>query len=115
MALKYAFRMLVKDPWFTIVAVVALALGIGVNSTVFTFVNAVLLRGLPFPNADQIVHLNSRNTTEGDSDAVSYPDFRDWRANSRTLASLAAYRQTPMNRQTMTRRSFSAIASLGVV
>ena len=58
MSLKYAIRMLRKDPWFTLVAVVALGLGIGVNSTVFTFVNAVLLRGLPFPNADQIVHVN---------------------------------------------------------
>jgi putative ABC transport system permease protein len=97
MHLKYAFRMLVKDPWFTLVAVLALALGIGVNSTVFTFVNAVLLRGLPFPNADQIVHLNSRNTTEGNSQGVSYPDFRDWRANARTFSSLAAYQQTTMN------------------
>jgi putative ABC transport system permease protein len=97
MHLKYAFRMLAKDPWFTLVAVLALALGIGVNSTVFTFVNAVLLRGLPFPNADQIVHLNSRNTTEGNSQGVSYPDFRDWRANARTFSSLAAYQQTTMN------------------
>ena len=97
MHFKYAFRMLVKDPWFTLVAVVALALGIGVNSTVFTFVNAVLLRGLPFPNADQIVHLNSRNTTEGNSQGVSYPDFQDWRANARTFSSLAAYTQQTMN------------------
>src|SRR6185436_237221 len=97
MHLKYAFRMLIKDPWFTLIAVVALGLGIGVNSTVFTFVNAVLLRGLPFPNADQIVHLNSRNTTEGNSQGVSYPDFLDWRANTRTLSSLAAYQQTAMN------------------
>jgi putative ABC transport system permease protein len=97
MHLKYAFRMLVKDPWFTLVAVLALGLGIGVNSTVFTFVNAVLLRGLPFPNSDQIVHLTSRNTAEGNTDAVSYPDFLDWRAQARSLSSLAAYRQTPMN------------------
>src|SRR5262245_24523442 len=97
MHLKYAVRMLVKDPWFTLVAVVALGLGIGVNSTVFTFVNAVLLRGLPFPNADQIVHLNGRNTAEGHSDAVSYPDFLDWRAQARTVSSLAAYQQTAMN------------------
>jgi predicted permease len=97
MHLKYAFRMLVKDPWFTLVAVLAVALGIGVNSTVFTFVNAVLVRGLPFPNADQIVHLNSRNTTEGDTQGVSYPDFQDWRANARTFSSLAAYQQTTMN------------------
>jgi predicted permease len=97
MNLKYAFRMLVKDPWFTLIAVVALGLGIGVNSTVFTFVNAVLLRGLPFPNADQIVHLNGRNTAEGHSDGVSYPDFLDWRAQARTLSSLAAYQQMTMN------------------
>ncbi len=97
MHLKYAFRTLMKDPWFTLVAVLALALGIGVNSTVFTFVNAVLLRGLPFPNADQIVHLTSRNTAEGNSEGVSYPDFQDWRANARTFASLAAYQQTTMN------------------
>ncbi len=97
MNLKYAFRMLVKDPWFTLVAVVALGLGIGVNSTVFTFVNAVLLRGLPFPNADQIVHLNSRNTAEGNGQGVSYPDFLDWRAQARTFSSLAAYQPTPVN------------------
>jgi predicted permease len=97
MHLKYALRMLIKDPWFTLVAVLALGLGIGVNSTVFTFVNAVLLRGLPFPNADQIVHLNVRNTAEGNSQGVSYPDFQDWRANARTFSSLAAYQQTTMN------------------
>jgi hypothetical protein len=96
MHLKYAFRMLIKDPWFTLVAVVALALGIGVNSTVFTFVNAVLLRGLPFPNSDQIVHLNSRNTAEGNSQGVSYPDFQDWRT-ARSFSSLAAYQQVALN------------------
>ena len=97
MSLKYAIRMLRKDPWFTLVAVVALGLGIGVNSTVFTFVNAVLLRGLPFPNADQNVHVNGRNTAEGNSQGVSYPDFVDWRAQARTFSSLAAYQQTTMN------------------
>ena len=84
MNLKYAFRMLIKDPWFTSVAVLALGLGIGVNSTVFTFVNAVLLRGLPFANADQIVHINSRNTAEGNSLGVSYADYQDWRAQARS-------------------------------
>jgi predicted permease len=97
MDLKYAFRMLVKDPWFTSVAVLALGLGIGVNSTVFTFVNAVLLRGLPFANADQIVHVNARNTAEGNSQGVSYPDYLDWRAQARTFASLAAYQPSTMN------------------
>lgn len=97
MNLKYAFRMLVKDPWFTFVAVLALGLGIGVNSTVFTFVNAVLLRGLPFANADQILHLNSRNTAEGNGLGVSYPDYQDWRAQAKAFASLAAYQGTTTN------------------
>src|SRR4029079_11071367 len=97
MHLKYACRMLVKDPWFTLVAVLALGLGIGVNSTVFTFVNAVLLRGLPFPNSEQILHLNSRNTADGNTQAVSYPDFLDWRAPARSFSSLAAYQQIAMN------------------
>jgi predicted permease len=83
--------MLIKDPWFTLVAVLALGLGIGVNSTVFTFVNAVLVRGLPFANPDQIVHLNSRNTAEGNGLGVSYPDYQDWRAQAKSLASLAGY------------------------
>ena len=54
--LRYAVRMLLKDPWFTIVAATALGLGIGVNTTVFTFVNAVLIRGLPFdqPRGDRL-------------------------------------------------------------
>jgi len=97
MDLKYAFRMLVKDPWFTLVAVLALGLGIGVNSTVFTFVNAVLLRGLPFANADQIVHVTSRDTAEGNSQGVSFPDYQDWRAQAKGFASLAAYQPSTMN------------------
>ena len=59
--IRYAARLLVKDRWFTIVAAVALALGIGVNTTVFTFVNAVLLRGLPFDNPDRIMWVGTRN------------------------------------------------------
>jgi putative ABC transport system permease protein len=95
--MPYSIRMLIKDPWFTLVAVLALGLGIGVNSTVFTFVNAVLLRGLPFANPDQIVHLNSRNTATGNDLGVSYPDFQDWRAQSKSLASLAAYQGITTN------------------
>jgi predicted permease len=89
--------MLVKDPWFTLVAVLALGLGIGVNSTVFTFVNAVLVRGLPFANPDQIVHLNARNTAEGNGLGVSYPDYQDWRAQAKSFASLAAYQGIAAN------------------
>ncbi|MEP6914193.1 MAG: ABC transporter permease, partial [Acidobacteriota bacterium] len=97
MDLKFAVRMLLKDRWFTFVAVLALGLGIGVNSTVFTFVNAVLLRGLPFQNAHEIMHLNSRHTADRDDIGVSLPDYRDWQSQTTTFASLAAYQQMTMN------------------
>src|SRR3954463_14218063 len=97
MHLKYALRMLLKDPWFTLVAVAALGLGIGVNSTVFTFVNAVLLRGLPFANADQIVHISSRDTVKGNGRGWSPPDSQDGRAQAKSFASLAAYQGVTMN------------------
>jgi hypothetical protein len=57
--LRYAVRLLVKDKWFTAVAAAARALGIGVNNTVFTFVNAVLIRGLPFDEPDRIMALGT--------------------------------------------------------
>ena len=57
--LRFAVRLLVKDHWFTLVAVIALALGLGVNTTVFTFVNAVLIRGLPFDDPDRIIVVGS--------------------------------------------------------
>src|SRR3954470_13514647 len=97
MDLKFALRMLVKDKWFTFVAVLALGLGIGVNNTVFTFVNAVLLRGLPFENAHEIMHLNARNTAEGNDSGVSLPDYRDWQSQTKTFASLAAAQGMAMN------------------
>src|SRR3982751_6147665 len=56
---RFAGRLLLKDKWFTLVAVVALALGIGVNATVFTFVNAVLIRGLPIADPDRTLAVGS--------------------------------------------------------
>ena len=58
---RFAARLLVKDRWFTLAAATALALGIGANAAVFTFVNAVLLRGLPFDNPDKIISLGVMN------------------------------------------------------
>jgi hypothetical protein len=57
--IRYAIRLLIQDRWFTTVAAVALALGIGANAAVFTFVNAVLLRGLPFDDPDRIISIGS--------------------------------------------------------
>src|SRR5580765_3229147 len=85
---RFAARLLVKDRWFTLAAATALALGIGANAAVFTFVNAVLLRGLPFDNPDKIIAVGVMNA-RGQRNGVSYPEFKDWREQSQTLAMLA--------------------------
>jgi predicted permease len=97
--LRYGVRMLVKDKWFTLVAATALGLGIGVNTTVFSLVNAVLIRGLPFPRSEEIVYLATRNTTKGadDSSPASWREFEDWRAKSRSYAAIAAFRTQQFN------------------
>src|SRR6185295_2029616 len=81
---RFAARRIVKDRWFTVAAVVVLALGIGANSAVFTLVNAVLLRGLPLDNADRIMWIDSRDQ-RGRGVGVSFQDYEDWRASSRTF------------------------------
>src|SRR5919108_5384707 len=76
--LRFAARRLVRDRRFTLAAVAALALGIGATSAVFTLVNAVLLRSLPFDDPDRVMWLSTRdeqNRTSG----VSLQDFEDWR------------------------------------
>jgi hypothetical protein len=75
---RYAVRLLIKDRWFTAVAAIALALGIGANAAVFTFVNAVLLRGLPFNDPDRIVSIGSLDA-RGRNLGVSRLDFNDIR------------------------------------
>jgi len=95
--LQSAIRLLIKDKWFTLVATVALALGIGVNATVFTFVNAVLIRGLPFDEPDRILALNSHDPVRDRNMGVSYLDFKDWKAATKTFSALAAYTGTTMN------------------
>ena len=94
--LRFAVRLLIKDRWFTAVAVITLALGIGVNATVFTFVNAVLIRGLPFNDPDRILIIgtvDARNRDHG----TSYQDFQDWRDATKTFSGLAGYNDRTMN------------------
>ena len=90
--LRFALRLLVKDRWFSVVAITALALGIGVNATVFTLVNAVLIRGLPFPEADRLYVLGvKRQTSTGGGEPISRPDLLDWRASTTSYEGLAAF------------------------
>src|SRR5262245_43700952 len=89
--------MMVKERWYTAVAIVALMLGIGLNATVFTLVNAVLIRGLPFKDSGRLYMLTSRRTNGSTTGPVSYPDLQDWRAQSRTFAGLAAFTNGSFN------------------
>jgi putative ABC transport system permease protein len=86
--IRFAGRLLVKNRWFTVMAVVVLALGIGANNAVFTIVNGVLLRNLPVPEPDEIMFLSSRDT-QGRNQGVSLRDFEDWRAATRTFAGMS--------------------------
>lgn len=88
--IRYGLRGLAKAPAFTIVAGVTLGLGIGANSAVFTVVNAVLLKGLPYRDADRLVHIFETEPRQ-QARQVSFPDFRDVRDQSVTLASVAGY------------------------
>ncbi len=90
--IRYGFRMLLKHRGFTTVALIALALGIGANTAIFSLVNGVLLRPLPFPEAERIVYFEGRNTTQGITDSnLSYLDFTDWSQQSDLFAATAAY------------------------
>ena len=95
--IRFAIRVILKDRWFTGVAALALGLGIGVNTTVFTFVNAVLMKGLPFDRSHEIFYVATRLLPEGDPNGVSYPDFLDWKAQSTAFADLGAFRNATMN------------------
>ena len=79
--LRYGLRVLAKKPGFTLVAVITLALGIGANSAIFSVVNAVLLRPLPYVEADRLVYLSERHQQYPEM-SISYPDFADWRAQN---------------------------------
>jgi len=90
--IRFGWRILAKSPGFTLAAVVAIALGIGVNSMMFTIYNAVLFKTLPFENPRQIVHIHSRNLVEGwDRRGVFYEDFLEYRAQARSFEGLAAF------------------------
>src|SRR5688500_1197207 len=90
--IRYGFRMLFKHKGFTAVAVIALGLGIGANTAIFSLVNGVLLRPLPFPDAERIVYFEGRNLGSGITDSnISYLDFTDWSQQTDLFASTAAY------------------------
>ena len=90
--LRYSLRVLARSPSFTLVAVVGLALGIGANSAIFTAMNAVLLRPLPYQKSDQLVLLWQVNRHTGDHEIkASAPDYIDWREQNSAFQDVAAF------------------------
>src|SRR5438034_697222 len=93
---RYAFHLMVKDRWYSAVAIVALALGIGVNATVFTLVDAILIRGLPYQDSARLYMLGSQ-ARDGSRSGVSTLDFQDWRTQAKTFAGLATFSNNGVN------------------
>ncbi len=88
--LRYALRQLIKNPGFTTVAIMTLALGIGANTAIFTVFNAVLLQPLPFEKPEQLVRIYN-SAAQLERGPVSPANFLDWRAQNRVFQSIAAY------------------------
>ncbi|HEY6659934.1 MAG TPA: ABC transporter permease, partial [Pyrinomonadaceae bacterium] len=93
---RYGARMLVKKPLFTIIAVVTLALGIGANTAIFSVVNAVLLRALPYHKPDQLVIVSIVNST-GEREGLSIPEVQDFRQKLQSLEDLTAVQSQSVN------------------
>jgi putative ABC transport system permease protein len=93
--LRYALRQLIKSPAFSLIAIVALALGIGANTAIFSVVNAILIRSLPFPESNQLTMIWQTNPEVAKMGfplaPTSVPDFRDWRAQGKSFAALSAF------------------------
>jgi len=89
--IRYGLRMLLKHKGFTAVAIIALGLGIGANTSIFSLVNGVLLRPLSYPNPEQIVYFEGQNPRSGITDSnVSFPDYLDW-SKLEAFSHLAAF------------------------
>jgi putative ABC transport system permease protein len=96
--IRFAIRTLIKNPGFTLAAVVCLALGIGVNATIFSCVRAMLLRPFPYSRPEELVALGESNVKRGwTMNSVSYPNFRSWQAENRTLESAGIYTGSSYN------------------
>jgi len=94
--LRFAFRQLKKAPGFTFLAVLTLALGVGANTAIFSVINAVLLRPLPYPDPNRVV-IVTETEAEQPSISVSFPDYLDWKKESRSFEELAVTRRESYN------------------
>jgi putative ABC transport system permease protein len=95
--LRFAVRLFAKERGFTVAAATALALGIGMNGTVFTVVNSFLFRSLPFDDPDRVMYVGERDSVTGRNFMVSWPDFQDWRDAQKSFVGLGAWSAGTMN------------------
>jgi predicted permease len=110
---RYAFRMLRKNPGFTAVAVLTLALGIGANTAIFSVVYAVLLKPLPYTNPHQLVSAFQANIQEGvPENGASYPNFEEWRAQNHVFSELAGI---TFHQLTLTGRGEPSVVGTSIV
>src|ERR1035441_2868914 len=93
---RYGFRTLRKNPAFTAIAILALGLGIGANTAIFSVVNGVLLRPLSYPDPSHLLNIYE-TTAEFNGTSVSYPNYLDWRRESRSFTDMGAYRSHDLN------------------
>jgi putative ABC transport system permease protein len=94
--IRYAIRKLLKSPGFTIIAIATLALGIGVNTAIFSVIYAVLLEPLPYPDANRLVILTETDANQPQI-SVSFPDYVDWKRDSRAFEQIAISRRESFN------------------
>ena len=99
--LRYGLRSLLKTPGFTLVAVLTLALGVGANAAIFSVLEAVVLRDLPYQDPDRLAVLWTRNIQQNLPDGSSFLNFRDWKAQSKEFENMAAYVRPEFTRGTL--------------
>src|SRR5204862_3296129 len=97
--IRYAFRMIAKQPGFAALAILAFALGIGANVAIFSVVNAVLLRPLPYPSSERLINIRE-STPTFPAGSVSYLNFLDWRASQHSFTDLTLFRRESYNLST---------------
>ncbi|MGH7694064.1 MAG: ABC transporter permease [Gemmatimonadaceae bacterium] len=89
--IKFAWRSILKNPGFSVIVAACIAIGIAVNTTIFSVTDAIVLRPFDFEDSEHLVTLKTRDARSGDDGAVSYLDFQDWKVQARSFAGMSAF------------------------